>query len=574
MNTSLIDILEEFLKLNASRDASFIAIKSLAEGLLIGYKSTIGMKDAFETGCDKLEELKTNFLDELRKSLPELPDLFAQENTQDLVHLLEKLNIRDYLFESTLKSQIERSQKLEKIERLLNLSADYTEIPTFSKAHLLIIEPKSSKIASTLSSEHYTLYEASTAQKAASFLKKNPIDILLIHHTCLEMLTGEIRDYCLNFTSNIMIIVIGKGDDFSLINHCFSLGVDDFIALPLHETILHHRIDALFEKSQLNRLNLKKTRDFKDSMEELSRIIEDIEDVFILLNDQNRIISYNKRIFNIFPHLERDYNPGSSESLVGENFITLIQKNFKRHIYDDLLQKNSKTHLKNLEEKLAEPSCEWQENLCQGAALSYRLQATIDGNKILLIKDQNATNLGRHHLAYLAYFDSLTGTMNRQFFMQRLEQMMSDQNNRIPLVLFMIDLDGFKEVNDTYGHEMGDWVLQQLAHRLKASVRQGDIVARFGGDEFTIVLKNIASEETVRDIATRMIETITNVYVRGNIKISIGASIGISRYPLESTTPKDLVGHADTAMYSVKQHGKNNFRFYHELVLPKNSIVH
>src|SRR5690606_35776917 len=140
--------------------------------------------------------------------------------------------------------------------------------------------------------------------------------------------------------------------------------------------------------------------------------------------------------------------------------------------------------------------------------LSYRFQTTLENHKIILIKDQSEASLGRHHLAYLAYYDSLTGTVNRQFFIQRLEHIMKDQDNRTPLAVLVVDLDGFKEINDTHGHEMGDWILKQVAQRLKASIRQGDIVARFGGDEFTVLLKNIMNEEAIRAIADRMLEAI------------------------------------------------------------------
>ena len=130
------------------------------------------------------------------------------------------------------------------------------------------------------------------------------------------------------------------------------------------------------------------------------------------------------------------------------------------------------------------------------------------------------------------------------------------------LAVFFMDLDRFKQVNDTYGHEIGDLLLREVADRLKCCVRACDTVSRLGGDEFTIILPGPHSHEKIQEVATRVIHQLTTPFIlRGN-ECKIGSSIGITVYPDHADTMTDLVKFADQAMYNVKQSGRNNYLFY------------
>ncbi len=589
MKDSVVYTLTQFLKLNHGREDSFTQIRTLAERFLIGYKATLGMKEGFDNSCKKLEEVKNQLLDGLNQAIPSLPDLLTQENTQDLLRQLEHLDLTNHIMESTYHDKIKHSQKQQQIENILSLSADSDALPLFLRGHILILDKNPntrSSLSFRLENQGHAVYLAKESKEALAFLNQQIIDIVIVDGLSMDELTEDVWMYCLQEDSKVLILVVGSGDDSKLIANAFDKGAEDFITKPVNNVLLKARIQSALDKLLLHRLRIRKIIEFKEAMQELAHLIDDLEDVFFLLDHDNTIISHNKRVFDLFPHLQREYNtnanveavPSATETdvsvLSGQDFIQLLRTNFKHHVYERALQDNSEKYIKDIETKFNQSQNEWQERLANGHVLAYRLQTTPENNKILLIKEQTPTTLGRHHLAYLAYYDSLTGTVNRQFFIQRLEQMLNDAHHRIPVALIVIDLDGFKEVNDTHGHEMGDWVLQQVAQRLKTSVRQGDIVARFGGDEFTVLLKNLASEETIRTIAERMLESVCHPYVRGCATLTIGASMGIARYPFDTESPSFLINHADTAMYSVKQHGKNGLRFYHELVLPKNSIVH
>ena len=162
-----------------------------------------------------------------------------------------------------------------------------------------------------------------------------------------------------------------------------------------------------------------------------------------------------------------------------------------------------------------------------------------------------------------AYYDHLTGVYNRAMFMIQLRHDMkqADRNQKLVSVLFL-DIDAFKDVNDTHGHATGDLLLQQVAGRLKGCVRSSDTVARFGGDEFAIILTNIIETENVRDVAEKIRQSLLAPYDLHGKFLSISASIGYSLYPADSQDPQALIDLADRAMYRVKFSGKNNVACY------------
>jgi len=129
------------------------------------------------------------------------------------------------------------------------------------------------------------------------------------------------------------------------------------------------------------------------------------------------------------------------------------------------------------------------------------------------------------------------------------------------VAVFFIDLDGYKEINDQFGHLVGDKLLVQIANQLKKNLRESDTIARFGGDEFILILENIVDHKSVRPIAEKIRNTITQPYQIDNHECFITASFGISVYPNDGTTAEELINKADTAMYSIKDLGKNHYKF-------------
>ncbi|MFZ6749175.1 sensor domain-containing protein [Undibacterium sp. Ren11W] len=162
-----------------------------------------------------------------------------------------------------------------------------------------------------------------------------------------------------------------------------------------------------------------------------------------------------------------------------------------------------------------------------------------------------------------ANIDALTGLPNRRMFNDRLEHdLQKSRRSGLPLAVFFIDLDHFKEVNDTLGHAIGDALLVEAAHRLQACVRASDTVARLGGDEFTVSLPDQHDPEHVEAIAQNIIARMAEPFHLGNEEIFLSASIGITVYPNDAQSLENLLKHADQAMYAAKESGRNRFSYF------------
>jgi diguanylate cyclase (GGDEF)-like protein len=162
----------------------------------------------------------------------------------------------------------------------------------------------------------------------------------------------------------------------------------------------------------------------------------------------------------------------------------------------------------------------------------------------------------------LAYSDMLTGLPNRQLFHDRLNMALAQAYRQLGKVaLFFLDLDGFKAVNDTLGHDAGDLLLKQVAGRLQTCIRQTDTLARLGGDEFTMVL-NVRDANDAEQVAKKIMTVINEPFDLGGSPAKVGTSIGIAMYPANAAQATDLMRMADMAMYAAKQAGKRTYRFY------------
>ena len=171
----------------------------------------------------------------------------------------------------------------------------------------------------------------------------------------------------------------------------------------------------------------------------------------------------------------------------------------------------------------------------------------------------------RERIAALAYSDPLTGLANRTGFGPALEHAVRRaRRNSTQLAALYLDLDGFKQVNDTYGHETGDRLLIEVAARLRHTLRASDQVARFGGDEFVVVLEDMPGPPAVELVAGKLIAEIARPYgiLPDGGACRVTASVGVSLFPADADSPRELLQHADAAMYRAKQHCKNTLRFY------------
>lgn len=185
-----------------------------------------------------------------------------------------------------------------------------------------------------------------------------------------------------------------------------------------------------------------------------------------------------------------------------------------------------------------------------------------DGQKVILAVARDITERkeAETRIRYLADYDQLTGLPNRTQFTRRCEQELNRaQRHDHQMAILFLDLDGFKAVNDTHGHAIGDELLKVVAQRLTASLRSSDIAARQGGDEFVILLPEISGSRTAERVADKLIETVNQPIDLNGHALHVGVSIGLALYPHHGTTVDTLQRHADTAMYTAKHAGRNQW---------------
>jgi len=184
------------------------------------------------------------------------------------------------------------------------------------------------------------------------------------------------------------------------------------------------------------------------------------------------------------------------------------------------------------------------------------------------IEDITESRLWHEQMVHQAHYDPLTDLPNRRLLLDRVDQALAEaqQRGRAAAVLFL-DLDRFKEINDTLGHDVGDQLLKEVATRLKTCVRRGDTVSRLGGDEFVIVLTDLERGQDASIVSEKILAALGAPIHINELLLTVTTSIGISRYPNDATEDgRELIKKADQAMYAAKQDGRNRYRYYHETV--------
>ena len=296
---------------------------------------------------------------------------------------------------------------------------------------------------------------------------------------------------------------------------------------------------------------------FKHSQQ--SQIIEQIQDLVVVIDLEGIIISWNRGAEMLL-----GYKPFE---MVGEHIKTLYQEKDFRTIEANIsfLEDNRAYHTELRIFKKFHQFLDVQ--------FSFSLLKDDEGRKTgVIIYGQDITarketekELHRQKdiLAYQAHHDSLTGLPNRVLFHERvaiaIEEAKFDNRH---FALFFIDLDHFKQINDSLGHGVGDKVLNEVALRLKSSIRKDDTLARLGGDEFTILMNYLKKTEDASLLAQRILKSLSKpLYIDTHV-LYISSSIGISLYPQDGKDMENLLMYADAAMYKAKDEGRNNFQFY------------
>lgn len=209
----------------------------------------------------------------------------------------------------------------------------------------------------------------------------------------------------------------------------------------------------------------------------------------------------------------------------------------------------------------SEPSIQYLED---GRTFSILRQRGSSGQTVTTTEDVTSQRKLEARIEFMAYHDSLTGLANRVSLRQRLDKIAQRETNRDCVTAYCLDLDRFNKINDTLGHEIGDELLKTVGQRLKEGVREGDMVARTGGDEFVVLQLGPCSPERAAGFAQHLIDCLTMPYQLRGYQVQIGTSIGIAFLNEQNMKAQNLIKNADIALYRAKESGKGVYRFYEE----------
>jgi len=301
----------------------------------------------------------------------------------------------------------------------------------------------------------------------------------------------------------------------------------------------------------------------RESEQKYRTIIENIEDGYHELDFSGNIVFFNDSLLKILGY--------SRDEFTRMNYRNLTDEETARQ----LLQVCDEVYRTGKPSSGIEIEVMKKDGTMTVVEMSVSLILDAKGHEVgfrNLIRDVTERKRSEETIRRLAYHDPLTGLPNRLLFTDRLNMAITRaKRNRQYLAVMMLDLDYFKEINDTLGHHMGDRLLHAVGSRLTELLRKGDTIARMGGDEFLILLPEITNVEVTTTIAQKIVESFQSFFVIDNRELHITTSIGIAIYPNASDDVENLIKHADIAMYRAKGSGRNNYQLFTPEMIVKAS---
>jgi len=285
----------------------------------------------------------------------------------------------------------------------------------------------------------------------------------------------------------------------------------------------------------------------------LAMIVESSDDAIFSVSLDDTITSWNRGAENVFGY--------SASEIIGRTIFTLIppeRYDERSHILQKIMNGERLQHFETV--RIKKDGSRINVSITTSPLLNAN--GKVIGNSVIA-RDVTERRMMEEVIKHRAYHDPLTDLPNRQLFMDFFSMELAEaRRNGKKLALLFLDLNGFKQVNDTLGHSCGDLLLQEVAQRLRACIRESDTVARLGGDEFTVLMPDLAQTDDVGVVLKKILGVFDTPFMLGDVAVNSTTSIGICMFPDDGECSEELMKKADTAMYDAKSSGRNAYQFY------------
>lgn len=346
--------------------------------------------------------------------------------------------------------------------------------------------------------------------------------------------------------ADIPVIMSTGLEDIESINQAFKVGASDFVIKPLNYALLIHHIRFLLRSSR----NAAKLRDSQLQLSAAQRIAHLGYWTWSVEKNQFEMSAYLAELCQIDPM-------NFSGSL--KSFIDLIYPEDRAHFEDVVYSTLDGVPTKPIEYRILTDDGEMIVVSQETALLAHEPHKVVTGT----VQDISRQKESERMIHQLAYYDELTGLCSRAFYHERIEQIIkSSKRNHKQFAFLYLDLDEFKYINDSFGHNIGDQFLQAVAQRIQFVIRDVDIAVRLGGDEFCVLVDDLSDEFQAIEVAERCLDEINRPLILAGNHLKPRVSIGIAIYPKDGENESDLMRAADSAMYSAKKAGKQRYAYY------------
>ena len=405
-------------------------------------------------------------------------------------------------------------------------------------------------ISQALSSDMYLIIEAEDGKQGFSLFNELQPDLVLLDVELPELngfdVCKLIRESAQG--NNVPVVMITGMDDTESIEKAYRLGATDFIVKPINWSLIAHHLRYVLRSSR-----------YFESLKKSEHRLEHAQKIAKLghweLNGEEGHLLLSRQLSKMLSLFGSKFEHGL------DYLIELVHPVERLYVKNVLLQAFADGEAFNLDVRINLPN----KSLLYAQLQGKLLESSSTASPVLsgIIQDVTELKKSQKRLIHIAHHDALTNLPNRILFQQQLERAMqrADRRDRKVALLF-IDLDRFKNINDSLGHEAGDSLLREVAERFSGEIRNYDMVARFGGDEFAIIIDAIEHVQQVLSFIQRLMALFEQPFYLHNNMIYVEASIGVSLYPDNGKDTEALLRNADTAMYQAKRSEQYQFAFY------------